>query len=79
MKDDYYVDEDYDNDHEPETLEISSDVPLDSKFVHISTKEGELIKIRDEDEQEGPLNLIETMGGAERDIPLNFGFVHLQN
>jgi len=38
------------------------------------------MKIRDdEDEESAPINLIETMPGAERDIPLNFGFVHLQN
>jgi len=29
--------------------------------------------------KEEPINLIETMGGKPGDVPLNFGFVHLQN
>jgi len=81
MKDEYYVDEDFENDGEPETIEVASDVPRDFRFVHVSTGEGELMKLIDDDEEEqvtGPYNLIETMS-AERDVPLNFGFVHLQN
>ena len=35
------------------------------------------MKLKDDEEIES-LNLIETMS-AERDVPLNFGFVHLQN
>ena len=74
MKDDYYVDDDFNPDDEPETIEVSSDVPHDFKFVHIMTSEGELMRMRDD-----PVNLIETMPGAAGDVPLNFGFVHLQN
>ena len=34
------------------------------------------MKMRDDEE---PVNLIETMPGKAGDVPLNFGFVHLQN
>lgn len=74
MKDDYYVDDNFNMDDEPETLEIASDVPHDFHFVHIMTNEGELMKMK-----EDPINLIETMQGSPSDVPLNFGFVHLQN
>ena len=77
LKDDYYVDDNFSEDmDEPEPIEVASDVPHDFRFIHIQTNEGELMKVRDEQD---PINLIETMPGAERDIPLNFGFVHLQN
>ena len=76
-KDEWYVqDDEYDVEAEPETIEVASDVPRNFKFVHIKTEEGELMKMKDDEDQ---VNLIETMPGTEREIPLNFGFVHLQN
>jgi len=40
----------------------------------MTTTEGEVLKVMEDD-----TSLIETMPGTEKDIPLNFGFVHLQN
>jgi len=77
--DEYYVpDDEYDPEGEPETVETFADVPHDFKFIHISTTEGELMRLRDEQD---PINLIETMPGtgAESAIPLHYDFVHLQN
>ena len=70
--DDYYVDDNFDENDEPETLEINSDVPHDFRFVHIENGEGELMRLKQE-----PVNLIETM--ETREVPLGFNFVHLQN
>ena len=69
--DDYYVDDNFEADDEPETIEVASDVPHDFRFVHIENSEGELMKMRD------PINLIETMPDGK--VPLGFNFVHLQN
>jgi len=69
--DDYYVDDNFSETDEPETLEIASDVPHDFRFVHIENSEGELMRIRD------PINLIETIPDGQ--VPLGFNFVHLQN
>ena len=69
--DEYYVDDNFTEDDEPETIEIASDVPHDFRFVHIQNSEGELMKMRDDDK----INLIETM--EDRNVPINFGFVHL--
>ena len=70
-KDDFYVDDDFTEDEDAEKIEVSSDVPHDFRFVHISNSEGELMR---EVEQ---ANLIETMPSG--DVPLGFNFVHLQN
>jgi len=69
MSDDFMSDE-------AEKIEVSEDVPKDFHFIHISTSEGELMKVREEEEAS---TLIETMPGTEKFVPLNFGFVHLQN
>jgi hypothetical protein len=68
--DDYYVDDNFQEDEEPETVEISSDVPHDFRFVHIQNDDGELM-------QQQSTNLIETMPSGE--VPLGYNFVHLQN
>merc|ERR1712021_241997 len=70
--DEFYVDDDFSEDDDPEKIELSSDVPHDFRFVHIQNSEGELMKLSNE-----PINLIETMPAVH--IPLDFGFVHLQN
>jgi hypothetical protein len=41
--DDYYVDDNFSEDDEPETIEVASDVPHDFRFVHIQNNEGELM------------------------------------
>ena len=69
-KDDYYVDDNFSENEDPETIEIASDVPRDFRFVHIQNNEGELMR-------QEPVNLIETM--ENRDVPIGFNFVHLQN
>jgi hypothetical protein len=46
-KDEYYVDDDFTDNEEPETVEIASDVPHDFRFIHIANSEGELMKVRD--------------------------------
>lgn len=46
--DEFYVDDNFTDDDEPETVEIASDVPHDFRFIHIENSEGELMRIRDD-------------------------------
>lgn len=55
-------------------MEYHDEIPPDFHFVYLTATNGEVIKVKDEGEE----NLIETMPGTEQEIPLDFHLVHIK-